>query len=415
MISFLGGIAVGMGILWLVVSPRGDGVDRLDPPELPETLLSGDGEPELSVDHPLQTEPEYPYAIRGRVVDDEGRGVAGLEVRAWSDGDGFERSAPTDDTGRFVLASLPLGLYNVETDGLGHGGAERRGVAPDGPDVVLTIRLGNDLVGRVSAGDQPVPGARVMVGGPGIFPARHTVTDLDGRFSFEGLAGWPGLEIVALADDSGSGFRALASDTSSLNLTTSAAPALSLRVIDSASGRPVDLGVATVSAGGLHVLRVAFPLDGGEAVVRGIPAGPVFLRVRVPGFLPFEGLIQHTGEPVEVSIGRGATVRGTVLDRDGRAIAGATIVVDVTAEHRRRVRLGRRVDEHIDRLVQADGTTLLPHPYRVATDADGRFEFTGLPEGSARVTTSSDGRGDASTERFSVSADGVVDGLEIRL
>jgi len=151
-----------------------------------------------------------PATLRGEVVDELGRPVAGADVGVvsrWEErmrlcrpedrpsgiGDGLARTTlTTDDLGRFAAAGLPPGEVAVTARCLGihrrveetvtlSAGEERRGLR-------LALPGGETIEGVVQTADgEPVAGALVYVrdGGRG---GASVETDADGRFRAEGLA-----------------------------------------------------------------------------------------------------------------------------------------------------------------------------------------------------------------------------------
>src|SRR5438128_1770727 len=52
--------------------------------------------------------------ISGTVKDQSGAVLPGVEVSATQTDTGVKRSVPTDETGSYILANLPLGPYRLE-------------------------------------------------------------------------------------------------------------------------------------------------------------------------------------------------------------------------------------------------------------------------------------------------------------
>ena len=81
-------------------------------------------------------------AITGLVRDASGAAVAGVHVTARHTGTGLARTATTDAHGRYVLAALPLGAFEVRAERDGFRPLLRRGVSLSiGESVVLDLRL----------------------------------------------------------------------------------------------------------------------------------------------------------------------------------------------------------------------------------------------------------------------------------
>jgi outer membrane receptor protein involved in Fe transport len=76
--------------------------------------------------------------IAGRVVDDQGIGIADAMVTARNLETGFARAAVADDSGLYRLAALPVGLYHVTAERAGLTRFER-------DDIVVNIARTTDL------------------------------------------------------------------------------------------------------------------------------------------------------------------------------------------------------------------------------------------------------------------------------
>lgn len=76
-------------------------------------------------------------SFRGRVTDQEGRPVAGVQVVARNESTGLQRGALTDGEGRFLIPLLaPGGPYTVRASSIGYRTLERSGYAVGAGDVV---------------------------------------------------------------------------------------------------------------------------------------------------------------------------------------------------------------------------------------------------------------------------------------
>ena len=136
----------------------------------------------------------------GRVVGPDGEPVARAAVLAWPDGPpppghgpGDARPATfTDREGRFWLGWLPNQRTRVWASHPAYAASPR--VAPGAAqgELVLTLRPGGRLRGRVVArGGRPVPFFRVFAVGPGNATRPLDVGDGGGAFEFQGLAPGP--------------------------------------------------------------------------------------------------------------------------------------------------------------------------------------------------------------------------------
>lgn len=78
-------------------------------------------------------------AVRGRVVGEAGRAVAGARVQL--EGNGIRRDAVTESSGRYSIAALPAGEYAVRVEALGFRAAEQRHRIDAGAEVMLDFTL----------------------------------------------------------------------------------------------------------------------------------------------------------------------------------------------------------------------------------------------------------------------------------
>ena len=82
--------------------------------------------------------------IAGRVVDDQGAGIADATVTATSTDTGFVREITSDGNGLYRLAALPVGLYDVAAERLGLARFVRRGIIVNigrTTDLDITLRV----------------------------------------------------------------------------------------------------------------------------------------------------------------------------------------------------------------------------------------------------------------------------------
>jgi hypothetical protein len=114
---------------------------------------------------------EPAFAAKGMVVDEQGRPVEGVEVRAWSSSPGRSGGiARTSALGRFRLSTLAAGVahgLHLTKTGYAPGAAELPAVEPGRPaaDLKIVLHKGRTAFGRVVGGasDNGVAGARVVL------------------------------------------------------------------------------------------------------------------------------------------------------------------------------------------------------------------------------------------------------------
>jgi hypothetical protein len=258
---------------------------------------------ELAAQDPPAADPEeYPYGIPGRVVDIDGNPIPAADVFARAGN--IERITLSDEDGQFEITNVPLGMYEVEASASGYGRRTRYGIAPEGPPIELVLEQGADLVGRVLRDGEGVAGVAVLAAGPGLFPPVSVTTEAGGRFVLTDLARAGRVELLALGDGAGSGFSgALAlGEGEPLALELRPSVPLEVRVTDGQTGAPIETGVLSLSRESLSLLNVNTPVSQGSASLTGLPEGPVYLRVRAQGYLPWELGVHHDGAVVEARL-----------------------------------------------------------------------------------------------------------------
>lgn len=85
-------------------------------------------------------------AVAGSLVDPDGRAVAKARITIRNTETGYTRTVTTDDVGRFRLAPLPVGTYQVETTVAGFAPLSLPGVqlrVGESPSVALTLTVAN--------------------------------------------------------------------------------------------------------------------------------------------------------------------------------------------------------------------------------------------------------------------------------
>jgi RNA polymerase sigma-70 factor (ECF subfamily) len=280
--------------------------------------------------------------IAGRVVVRGGAPVPGALVRLEEERvlAPRAREVVADAAGRFVFASVAAGAYQVRARKgalVGRHPAEvALAPAAGSTDVVVEVAAGLLAAGLVSAHDgPPIAGARVRAGEN----AGEATTGADGRFRIEGLLPGPlRLEAGARGYAAAELALTLAADRVDLALVLPAAGRVVGRVL-SRAGRP--LGGAQVAGlvarpGRVEVITstaVARSEEDGRFTLEGLGAG----ELRIEAEHPAEGrglagpFALGAGEQreVDVRIGAGSFVRGTVRWEDRRPAAGVEVMGNV--------------------------------------------------------------------------------------
>ena len=58
-------------------------------------------------------------SIQGEALDQNGASISGITIRLRSEAIGLERTTVTDSEGRYYIAALPVGDYQLESSGQG--------------------------------------------------------------------------------------------------------------------------------------------------------------------------------------------------------------------------------------------------------------------------------------------------------
>ena len=424
-------------------------------------------------------------SISGRVVDPEGRPLVGVLVTA-KDQRRREDSDPapqgrTTEAGIFRINGLPAGAFRVEAEPDDFEGITREGtiVKPgeNTPIGDLRTRPGYSIEGRVvDMQGEAVRGATLRLNLPGYANRRlrRVTTDDAGRFRAGGLPGDVRMDLIVLPPD---GFAPIVEHE-----VRAPRKDLELRVerMGSVSGvvrpgeeseLPAGLRVSAQSPTPLSnapkesASREVDPISGRFVIEKVIPAESVRIDASGGGFWsdPITVAVEggRTAGPVELTLRRGSSMRGSVKDGTGGPVSGARVTLDSAApvetepsgefavegvspgEHRilathpnyatawldRTFPLieGDRIEFHLGRGGTIRGTVRdsddAPVPgidiqedesrASVLTDETGRFEFQRVPAGYRSVRRIG-GPSDSETRTVEVAEDGLAT-VEFRL
>ncbi len=342
--------------------------------------------------------------VRGRVVDAVGAPVAGAAVQAVraAAGAGAESAAApasmaaSADDGSFVLADAPAGalLLRGSRPGVGVGALGVEPAEGDVADLVLELRAGTRIFGRVTTADGTSPsGALVLIeratsgtrrmhaegGGPTVGnlvwqPAAEVRPDADGNFEATVPWDYGAFRVQAREEgrlDAGPVTVRLSKERPEerVDLEFAATGALEGRVVAAADGLPVAGAAVTVA--GLHPLPLGYA---GDAPVRApartvtdadgwfriplIASGAVLVTATAPGLGDGAARARVPGEVrVELPVAGGSDLAGRVRTTDGAPAA------------------------HVEVYAQGEGETH-SFRFRTVTAADGTFTLSGLDPGA---------------------------------
>jgi protocatechuate 3,4-dioxygenase beta subunit len=368
----------------------------------------------------VDLEPPVPVAARGRVVDQDGRPVAGARVRVglWMGAQEYETpwgpEPTTDAEGRYELTHLRAGdRFRVEAaeNGLTRAMSPRLTAERNTPLTVPDLRLSSarrTVAGTVAdPSGGPVANARVYTTTP---VAKETRTDAAGKFTLADLpadvtrvwvdaAGFIVREhgVAAGENDTQISLYRLDPDPAAYRLQVRLKPRGGGAVTKSQvwvllKGPPPRLQYWTAPQGDRY--------ESADERFFGRHAGQTLvLIVESEGFArpkPVEFTAGKDMPPVEVELepAAPATVRGRVVDPDGKPVTGAGIGLSKQLYGDARDEPWRYVNSR-ERLLQ--------------TGADGRFEIPGVAVGTRfAVKTGKTGTAGAMSEWRTVEKSGDV-------
>ncbi len=373
--------------------------------------------------------------IAGRVVNEDGLPIAGAELAATFQSGSrrlpnsvVERggaAAHSDARGRFRLRRLiPGAPYYLFLERSGFARQRRDIGAPgtgESAEIELVLRRGSRGIGRVvDAEERPVAGAEVTsrraeaaaemalrLSTPRDVPVleERTTSDAQGRFETARLA--PGRYLFEVAAVGYAPVSVLGIEVprgaAEVDLgTVVLAPGVAVggRVVDT-RGRPLaGAGIFVVDHGTWRPARSGEPAaesgEDGRFVIADRRGGErLDVTARRDGFLDAElsGVDAPPPAPLLLTLETASWISGRVLDPAGEAVAGAYLRLMATGPSARRAR--------------RNGWT-------ARSDAEGRFEITGLVPGTGLLSVFADGWQVAELPRVEIPAGGLRD-LEVRL
>jgi protocatechuate 3,4-dioxygenase beta subunit len=361
---------------------------------------------------------------RGHVVDAAGQPVAGAEIRATHREEGLmgrarfqmrvaglqqdNPDAMTGADGSFSVKGLEEGEYTVSVarEGFARKTVPSLEVKASGDNVwpPITLSSGAPIAGMVrDGGGAPIPAAQIFAidinsGGR---PANST-SDGEGKFRLDGFAA----ERPILLNVSAPGYAALQKNVTppaqDLAIVLKSAGTVRGRVEDADTKKPVtDFTISRSGprggpGGGIQIaLRgggdQTFQSDDGSFELTDVPPGKWTVRATAAGYRSAEvsGVEVGEGETkdgVNLSLKKGGSLAGRVVDPRGTAVANASVSWHPSESQ------GGGMGAMVARMMGGGtgGST--------STDADGHFQFDGLPGGRATVTASHPDYLDASRE-----------------
>ncbi|MGE0545475.1 MAG: carboxypeptidase regulatory-like domain-containing protein [Kofleriaceae bacterium] len=244
----------------------------------------------------------------------------------------------TDTDGRFRIRGLAKGKHTIVANVAGFAEARSKQLAVEPgqliPGVDLVVTAGTMLTGRIT--DQhgvPVAGAHVAAR-PELGAQLETISDTSGDYVLGPVTGTVELRVDAHghADSSRTIELAAARGPTAAehreNFVIAVADAMLMGTLDDDTGAPVG-GAQLEIASGASAGRTAVVAADGTFTIEMLPAGPVRVRVRHPGYpvAELDANAVRGGQPsARLRLALGGGVDGAVLDAStGTPLSGVTI------------------------------------------------------------------------------------------
>lgn len=339
------------------------------------------------------------FDARGRVVNEQGEPVAGAEVRLtrnerrdsgsffFSSDSGVGRPAATSDRdGRFVARSLQEGQYSVRFSREGFAAktatleVKDQGVT-EWPAVVL--RASAPIAGVVRNGKgEPIAGARVFsfdTGGGG--GSDSATSDAEGRFRQDGYQEGSTVTLIVTAEGYARLRMSVKAPGTDVSVVLSTVGTLRGRVEDGDTRRPLEAFSVRWSTPRSASIRTSsgrdFQSPDGSFELPDVAATKVELTASAPGYLPDQLTAVEVGageikEGIVLSLKKGKSVNGRVLDPLTRSgVPNATVAWQEE---------GAGEQQGIG-FTSGPAGAFAVIPNSTTTDADGRFQYAGVPAG----------------------------------
>lgn len=278
-------------------------------------------------------------ALDAVVVDEADHLVEGATVEVRT-ADPLPYAAITGKDGAARVDRLGPPPYRLRVSARGFDDVNRTGVVPGPSPIRIRLERPGALVVAVAASDgSPAVGATVLAAGTGLWPARSTVVDDHGVTQITGLRGGVYELRAQRGNDVSRTEVAVAvkrGERKEVKLTLAPGKRVRVLVTDGAgTDAPVvkQASVVLVEEG-----ISSFPLVGRTDDKGLVELGPIeklraTLVARAPGFVPRTVAVEAAATEARVSLVRGGSLSGDVVDDRGFPVAGATIeVVGVDGE-----------------------------------------------------------------------------------
>lgn len=362
--------------------------------------------------------------LTGRVIDRDGRPIAGVKVRSSESEQGGgmrmviftgasddEDLPQTDREGKFDLQVVP-GTYDLSfaADGFATQRQRRVKVVAGAEPLEVTLQPGVEIAGRVvrSTGEGVADVMVNVLSDSGPVSASPITTAADGSFVVPNLAPGSYNLMFGKIDEMVREMRSATAPTSNLTITLQPTTTVEGRVTDRATGQPIRefrAGISGDRSNGMMMMRAPtnlrdFHTDDGRFVLDKAPEGSVGIVVDAPGYVrrTVSGIETHLDKPttgVEIALEPGVRLTGRVTSPEGEPLEGVSV----------------NVEEESDGGFRGRMMPMMSGPPTM-TDASGQYTIEGQAAGDRVVSFSKSGYG---SERKSAKLAGPETRLDARL
>lgn len=348
--------------------------------------------------------------LSGRIIDEDGQPLPGATVWVSDDSRGpfmrvFEEGL-TDADGRYRVGPVGPGLYDVSADAEGYVATNlpNHPISSESETLDFTLRRAALVEGTVvDEAGQPVGGVSLFLGGPRAEGKEKkqpplTVTESRGDGTFHLDAPEPGEYSVRLVhSDFLETERPVTAPAREARLVLRSGAAVEVDVVDEA-GQPVAQAevhvLPEVIQGPTYQDKVGHTDERGQVTVKGLEPGRYGVVAAMPESNPLRTVrrvVELRGserQRVELRFEEGLRLSGTVVDQEGKPVAGAEVRVAPAIMVDSRRYEDPELEPYLDRL---DDEWFSRTEQTNRTGPDGRFTVPHLRPGSYLATALKDG------------------------
>ena len=311
----------------------------------------------------------------------------------------------TDEQGQFVVLGLRPGHYGLSVKAEGHLPLYKRSISVKDSRLSLKLEPAGMVQGLLhdectvkAASQKPAPAANVTVvlAGSGAWPPRWTTSRRDGSFLFSDLP-LGTYELEAYQEKgclSPRKWLSLGRPAPVKRITLAIKKGLFLRgAVRSATGRPIAGARLKANVDSLNLLCRATLTDRhGRYSLGPLVPGRYLVQVAASGFESVDQWVElETSRKVtgDIELGRGCGVEGKVVDRGGRPVAGARIIIDIESPGGMSYQVSQSLVEARIAAGWIPGPPEPPpYPCQLVSDSRGRFSIGGLTCGRMTIKAS---------------------------